>query len=137
MTSHPLPAHAFTALGDERFVSLTTFRRSGEPVSTPVWLVRDGDALLVTTPAESGKVTRLRHTSRVELRPCSRRGAVPDDAVAVAGVAELVAEPSAVERLSALFADRYGVEYRAFMLVERIAARRQKPRLIVRITPEG
>jgi PPOX class probable F420-dependent enzyme len=127
--------HAFTALGDERFVSLTTFRRTGEPVSTPVWLVRDGDALLVTTPDDSGKVKRLRHTSRVELRPCSRSGAVPDGAVAVPGDAVLLTEPSEVARLSDLFQDRYGLEYRAFMLIERVAARRQKPRLIVRITP--
>ncbi|MFS0700971.1 PPOX class F420-dependent oxidoreductase [Cellulomonas sp. 179-A 4D5 NHS] len=135
MTS--LPTHAFTALGDERFVSLTTFRRSGEPVSTAVWVVREGDELLVTTPDESGKVKRLRHTTRVELRPCSRSGSVPDDAVAVPGDARLVTDPAEVARCSDLFEDRYGLEYRAFMLVERLAARRQKPRVIVRITAEG
>ncbi|WP_258725298.1 PPOX class F420-dependent oxidoreductase [Cellulomonas sp. NS3] len=135
MTS--LPTHAFTALGDERFVSLTTFRRTGEPVSTPVWVVRDGDTLLVTTPDDSGKVKRLRHTARVELRPCSRSGSVPDGAVPVPGDAELVTDPTEVARLSDLFQDRYGLEYRAFMLVERLAARRQKPRVIVRITAEG
>ena len=90
MTS--LPTHDFTALGDERFVSLTTFRRTGEPVSTPVWVVRDGDELLVTTPDDSGKVKRLRHTARVELRPCSRSGSVPDDAVPVPGDARLVTD---------------------------------------------
>ena len=40
---------AFAALGDEQFLSLTTFRKSGERVSTPVWIGRDGDALMVTT----------------------------------------------------------------------------------------
>lgn len=131
MTS--LPTHDFTALGDERFVSLTTFRRTGEPVSTPVWVVRDGDELLVTTPDDSGKVKRLRHIARVELRPCSRSGSVPDDAVPVPGDARLVTDRAEVERLSGLFADRYGLEYRAFLLIERVAARRQKPRVIVRV----
>jgi len=69
---------ALAALGDERFVSLTTFRRSGEAVSTPVWVGRDGDALVVTTPRDSGKVKRLRSDDRVELRPCSRSGRVAD-----------------------------------------------------------
>ncbi|GEA87143.1 PPOX class F420-dependent oxidoreductase [Cellulomonas cellasea] len=133
MTS--LPTHDFPALGDERFVSLTTFRRTGEPVSTPVWVVRDGDELLVTTPDDSGKVKRLRHTPRVELRPCGRGGSVPDGAVPVPGDARLVTDDAEVERLSDLFAERYGLEYRAFMLVERLAARRQKPRVIVRISP--
>jgi uncharacterized protein len=69
---------AFAALGDERFVFLTTFGKSGEPVSTPVWIARDGGALVVTTPATSGKVKRIRNSPRVEVRPCSRRGRVKD-----------------------------------------------------------
>ena len=44
---------ALTALGDERFISLTTFLRSGNAVSTPVWIARDGDVLAVTTRAGS------------------------------------------------------------------------------------
>src|SRR5688500_10157693 len=76
-------------LADERFVSLTTFRRSGQPVSTPVWVGRDGDALIVLTPAGSGKVKRLRHEARVEVRPCGRFGAVADGVVPVEGTAEL------------------------------------------------
>ena len=28
----------FNALADEQFVSLTTFRRDGTPVPTPVWI---------------------------------------------------------------------------------------------------
>ena len=53
---------ALTALGDERFISLTTFLRSGNAVSTPVWIARDGDVLAVTTPAMSGEVKRLRNS---------------------------------------------------------------------------
>jgi uncharacterized protein len=56
---------AFERLGGERFISLTTFRRSGEPVSTPVWVVLNKSALLVTTQLSTGKIKRLRHTSRV------------------------------------------------------------------------
>lgn len=78
---------AFVALGDEQFVSLTTFRRSGEPVSAPVWIGRDGDALIVTTPEASGKVKRLRNNPRVELCPCSRMGHVEDGVEPVAGSA--------------------------------------------------
>ena len=65
-----------TALGHERFVSLTTFRRNGEGVATPVWVARDGDALVVITPEGTGKLRRLRRDDRVTLRPCDRRGRV-------------------------------------------------------------
>ena len=56
---------AFAALGGVSFVSLTTFRRNGAPVSTPVWVAADGDDLVVLTPTASGKVRRLRNDARV------------------------------------------------------------------------
>ena len=123
------------ALGDEAFVSLTTFRRSGAPVSTPVWIARDGDNLVVITPADSGKVKRIRNSDRVELRPCSRRGAVPDDAVAVTGSATIVTGDAA-SRPTSVLKKKYGFEYRIVMLVELIIARRRKPRVILSITTD-
>jgi PPOX class probable F420-dependent enzyme len=125
----------FTALGDESFVSLTTFRRSGEPVSTPVWIARDGDDLIVITPADSGKVKRLRNNPSVELRPCSRRGKVDAGVDSVAAVAEIVTDESTSRRMADTIRDEYGLEYRIVMFVERMLARRQKPRVLLRITP--
>jgi len=112
-----------SALGDEAFVSLTTFRRSGEGVATPVWVARDGadDALVVTTPAASGKVTRLRRDPRVVLRPCDRRGTVPPGASAVEGTAEIVDDPDAQAGPLRAFAAKYGWEYRLVGLVGRVA----------------
>lgn len=63
-------------LGESTYVSLTTLKRDGSLVATPVWLARDGDHLYVTTPLETGKVKRLRHTSRVLLAPCDMRGQI-------------------------------------------------------------
>ncbi|MFC9837999.1 PPOX class F420-dependent oxidoreductase [Rhodococcus sp. NPDC127530] len=125
----------FTALGDESFVSLTTFRRSGEPVSTPVWIARDGDDLIVITPADSGKVKRLRNNPSVELCPCSRRGKVDAGVDSVAAVAEIVTDESTSRRMADTIRDEYGLEYRIVMFVERMLARRQKPRVLLRITP--
>jgi PPOX class probable F420-dependent enzyme len=116
-------------LGDERFVSLTTFRRTGVPVSTPVWVVREGAALLVTTPAGSGKVKRLRHTARVELRPCSRSGKVAEDAPTASGSGVIHQKDK-----PAVFRAKYGLEYRIFMLVERLITKGPRDRVIVRIT---
>ena len=104
------------ALGDARFVSLTTFRRTGEPVSTPVWVARDGDELLVLTPRDSGKVTRLRADPRVELRPCGRFGAVAPDAVVVRGAAQVVEDPGPARRAVAA---KYPVEHRVVLGIER------------------
>ena len=73
MTTPPAAVPStLAALGHERFVPLTTFLASGAPVRTPVWVPRDGDALVVTTPAGSGNVERLRPTGAVALPPSSR-----------------------------------------------------------------
>ncbi|MCS5716375.1 PPOX class F420-dependent oxidoreductase [Herbiconiux sp. CPCC 205716] len=134
MTSEP-SAPPLLPLGEEHFVSLTTFRKSGEPVSTPVWIVRDGDTLLVTTPDDTGKVKRLRNDPRVELRPCSRMGAVKEGEPARLGLAEIESDSASVRRGGGLFKRKHPLEYRVFMLVERVAAKRQKPRVMLRIRP--
>jgi hypothetical protein len=52
----------FANLEGQQYMSLVTFRPSGEPVPTPVWFAREGDVLYVTTLKRSGKVKRLRET---------------------------------------------------------------------------
>ncbi len=125
------------ALAEERFVSLTTFRRSGEGVATPVWLVGDGaDGLAVWTPADSGKVKRLRRDGRVTLRPCDRRGRVAEDAPTVEAHATVTADPARVTSVERRLRDRYGWEFRIFGLVERIARRgREAERVALEIRP--
>lgn len=73
-------------LAAEKYVLLTTFRKDGRAVSTPVWAVRDGDALAVWTVTDSGKVKRIRRDGAVTVAPCDVRGrplgeAVPGHAV--------------------------------------------------------
>lgn len=129
-------APSLADLGDEKFVSLTTFRRTGVGVATPVWIGRDGDTLVVTTPTGSGKVKRLRNDSRVELRPCSRRGAVEDGAPTVTAVAEVVEGPDAMRRLDAVLKPKYGIEYRIVMTIEKIMRRGHTDRVMLRITSD-
>jgi uncharacterized protein len=117
------------ALAESRFVSLTTYRRSGAAVSTPVWVGRDGGSLVVLTPVGSGKVKRLRHDPRVEIRPCGRFGRVPDGAEPVAGTAELREDPADVERARSTIRRTYPLESRLVLGIERLVERvRRRPR---------
>ncbi len=70
---------AIDHLGAQKYISLTTFRRDGSAVPTPVWQVRDGDRLLVITDAASGKAKRIRNDGRVTIAPCDMRGRVNGD----------------------------------------------------------
>lgn len=125
---------ALRRLGDEAFVSLTTFRRSGAPVSTPIWIAPDGESLVMFTPSTSGKVKRLRNDSHVEVRPCNRRGRVAAGVRAVPATAEIVADPVAQRSPMTALRHKYGLEFQIFLFVERIAARRQPDRVVLRLT---
>jgi PPOX class probable F420-dependent enzyme len=59
-----------------RYVSLTTYRRDGTTVATPVWAVADGDDLLVVSEARAGKVKRIRRDGRVTVTVCDIRGRI-------------------------------------------------------------
>ena len=138
MTEHPITEHEKTehplfALATESYVLLSTFRTTGVAVGTPVWVARDGDRLLVTTGATSGKVKRLAHTARVELTACSMRGIVSADAPVVTGYATVTTDPVTLARLDAVLLQKYGLQYRAL----RAARKRAAASVALVITPNG
>ncbi|MFD2080849.1 hypothetical protein SAMN05421678_109225 [Actinopolymorpha cephalotaxi] len=126
-------APGLALLDDEPFVSLTTFRRSGEPVATTVWIVRDGDALYVTTGETTGKVRRLRRDPRVTMRPCTRMGRVAEDAPSVPAVAEVVTDPEVTGRVMSAFRTKYRTQFRLAMALERFR-KKGGGRVLLRIT---
>jgi uncharacterized protein len=121
------------ALAAQKFVSLTTYKKNGDAVATPMWVGRDGDHLFVWTPADSVKTKRVRNDPRVTLVPCGRFGKPNNDAEPVAGTAEVITEPATVRRLAEVIRHKYGLEYWVVTLIERLAARGEKPRAILRI----
>ncbi|MGW0549150.1 PPOX class F420-dependent oxidoreductase [Streptomyces altiplanensis] len=77
-------------LGRSPYVSLTTFRKNGTGVATPVWAASDGTELYVWTRADSWKVKRLRNDKRVVVAACDVRGRVKDGAPSAEGTARLL-----------------------------------------------
>ena len=100
-----------------KYISLTTFRRDGTAVATPVWVTRDGDHLYVITDAGSGKVKRLRANADVTVASCDARGRVSGSAVP--GQARLLDEAgtaAVVDRVT----KRYGLLGRVLMMRDRL-----------------
>jgi PPOX class probable F420-dependent enzyme len=130
------PMATLADLAQEEFVSLTTYRRSGVPVSVAVWIApaTDGSgALLVTTTARSGKVKRLRNDPRVELRPCDRHGGVAAGAPVVSATAEIVEDPSEVRRLREAIRAKYGARMKVTAADRGSADPEEPARAILRI----
>jgi PPOX class probable F420-dependent enzyme len=57
-----------------KYLSLTTFKRDGTAVATPVWFVEQDGKLLVQTDLESGKVKRIKANPQVRLALCNGMG---------------------------------------------------------------
>ena len=68
-------------LGSEKYALLTTFRRDGRAVATPLWVMPDGDGIAFWTPRDSGKVKRIRNNGRVTVTACDMRGNPRGEAV--------------------------------------------------------
>lgn len=98
-------------LTDERFISLLTYRRSGEAVATPVWFAKDGGDLLVGTFSGSGKAKRLAHTRKVQVAPCNFRGLVKSDYLDAVAT---LAPPEDAETIGASLEAKYGWQWQMF-----------------------
>lgn len=72
------------------YVSLTTYRKDGTPVATPVWAAADDGVLYIWTRSDSWKVKRLRHDSRVRVTVCDVRGRIAEGAPSAEGTARLL-----------------------------------------------
>jgi PPOX class probable F420-dependent enzyme len=72
----PRPASMdyFEPLRKQRNILLTTYRRDGTPVGTPVHVVTRGDVAFVRTYEPSGKMKRIRRDPVVEVAPSTIRG---------------------------------------------------------------
>jgi uncharacterized protein len=69
-------AGALDRFGTVRNVLLTTFRRDGTPVGTPVHIAVVGAVAYIRTFEPSGKLKRMRRNNHVEIAPCTVRGRV-------------------------------------------------------------
>jgi PPOX class probable F420-dependent enzyme len=79
-------------IGRSRYVSLTTYRKDGTAVATPVWHVVHGGELFVISEADAWKVKRIRKNSRVVVTVCSLRGRIAPGAPSAEGTARLLGD---------------------------------------------
>ena len=65
-----------TVIHGQKYISLTTFRKNGVGVATPVWFGEEDGKLYVMTRSDMGKTKRIRNNSEVRIAPCTIRGKV-------------------------------------------------------------
>jgi uncharacterized protein len=114
-------------LGAQRYVSITSFRRDGTPVATPVWVLAHAGRLYVWTGAQTGKAKRIRRNTDLTLAPCTARGKVTGPPVKLrAEIVQAADRPAVWPK----FLAKYGIQLRAIMWsgrFQRLLRRGQPP----------
>jgi uncharacterized protein len=96
-------------LAGEKYISIETYRKSGQPVRTPVWFAESGGILYVRTSDDTGKYKRIRNDSSVQVAPCNMRGNVKGEWVKAE--ARIVSDDEK-ERAYKMLEKKYGLIYK-------------------------
>lgn len=113
-------------IADEKYVAFTTFRGSGDPVSTPTWVVPVSDGRIgFWTAMGTGKTKRLKNNPRVTVQACDVRGNVKDGASVTAGEAELVQSGRLFDEVHAKVNQKYGVMTRITKVLGKLTGQRK------------
>jgi PPOX class probable F420-dependent enzyme len=78
---NPAAASALAAFVDQKTVVLTTYRRDGTPVNTPINIAVDGDHAYIRSFEKAWKVRRMRNNPSVAIAPSTTLGRVTGSSV--------------------------------------------------------
>lgn len=59
---------------NQRYLNLETYRKTGNPITTPMWFAEYNGALYIYSLANAGKVKRIRNNANVRVVPSDMRG---------------------------------------------------------------
>jgi uncharacterized protein len=113
-----------TEFDQHRYLSLSTFRKTGAEVKTPVWFAAHGDKLYCFSAPNAGKLKRLRNSARARIAPCDVRGNI-------LGAwrdtqARIVDDPALIERVYGALGKKYGWQIALFNFGARLVGKYPK-----------
>jgi len=99
-----------TEIERAKYISFTSYKRNGDPVSLPVWVVPFGGGYAFTTERSTYKVKRVRNNPSVTVQACTFRGKVLPSSTAYEGTAEVL-EGVAAQEVRTAVKRKYRVVY--------------------------
>lgn len=120
-------------LARSRYVSLTTFRRDGVGIDTPVWHAVDGGELFIWTGVDTWKVKRLRNDPRAVVTVCTVRGRIKEGAARAEGAARILESDEDMARIRALLSRKYRWQFWLTEWPARVVRRGKRPQVGIAI----
>jgi len=104
-----------------RYLSVTSYKRDGTGISTPMWFVCDAKRLFAFTDLHSAKIKRIRRNPHVMVASCRPWGKLRREPLS--GRAEVLTDTADLERVRKLLVARYKISYRVVMSLYRLGRR--------------
>jgi PPOX class probable F420-dependent enzyme len=133
MDASGVPGQGRLADGSSRYIALTTYRRDGRPVTTPVWAVPLDGKLYVVTAKTTGKARRIEATGRVRFAPSNLKGSEILGAWQE-GTGRIVQDEGRRRQALAALQRKYGWQLSLAMLVYRLRGH-YRERVVLELTP--
>ncbi len=108
----------------KKHISIETYRKTGDPVRTPVWFVEENGELFVRTDSDTGKIKRIRNNPKVRVATSNMRGTVKGSWVE--GEARII-DPESSKHVFSLLRKKYGIPYRLIRFTERFSRSKSRP----------
>lgn len=121
------------ALGDKEFCLLTTFKKTGDPVSTVMWFALRGETVYLTTRGQSWKMKRIRREPQVTIGWSSSSGS--SRGKLFEAIATEVLDPEERESAIRLLNKKYGLKKRLMDFGLRFA--KDRTEAVIRVEAPG
>lgn len=59
-----------------KYINIQTYKKTGQPISTPVWFIIKDNKIFFRTSHNSGKIKRIRNNNNVKFALCDIRGKI-------------------------------------------------------------
>lgn len=114
----------------QQYMSVETYRKTGEAVRTPVWFIEVNGEFLFNTEETSAKVKRIRRNPSVKIAPCDMRGELKGEFIS--GTARFLS-PEETSSAKKIYARKYSLMGRLFELMGNT---RKSARVFLSVKPD-
>ena len=114
----------------EKYVNLSTQKKDGSFINTPVWFAQDEDKndFYIFSAGEAGKVKRIRNFSSVKVAICDARGNLQGEWISAQ--AELIHEEGSKIKAYEQFHQKYGLTIKVFDFFSKLFGKYKKRQVI-------
>jgi PPOX class probable F420-dependent enzyme len=98
----------------QQYMSLETYRKTGEGIRTPVWFIESNGEFLFNTEETSAKIKRIRRNPMVKIAPCDMRGEIKGEFIS--GKARFLT-PAETAMAKIIYTKKYGLMGKIFELI--------------------